>query len=122
MTQQATFVEESIDRVQNAVRSFEGEFEKLQKEFGKRRKQFRRDTQKQVKKIRADLRSRPLVKRAESLRSDAAKQLDSGVDSVLSLLRIASRSDVEKLDRKLGQINRKLNQMEKGGRHTGGSA
>ncbi|MCK5366819.1 MAG: hypothetical protein KAR22_27770 [Gammaproteobacteria bacterium] len=122
MTQQATFVEESIDRVQNAVRSFEGEFEKLQKEFGKRRKQFRRDTQKQVKKIRADLRGRPLVKRAESLRSDAAKQLDSGVDSVLSLLRIASRSDVEKLDRKLGQINRKLNQMEKGGRHTGGSA
>ena len=112
MTQQATFVEESI----------EGEFEKLQKEFGKRRKQFRRDTQKQVKKIRADLRTRPLVKRAESLRSDAAKQLDSGVDSVLSLLRIASRSDVEKLDRKLGQINRKLNQMEKGGRHTGGSA
>ena len=122
MAQQANFVEESIDRVQNAVRSVEGEFERLQKQFDKRRKQFEKETQKRVKRFRADISKRPIVKRAESLRSDAAKQLEGGVETILSTLQIASKSEVQKIDRKLSQINRKLGQLEKNRRHNGASA
>ncbi len=122
MAQQVGFVEDSIDRVQSAVRSVEDEFERLQKQFGKRRKQLEREAQKRVKQIRTEIRKQPLVKRAESLRGDARKQIETGVETILATLQIASRGEVQRLDRKLGQINRKLSQLEKGKRHNGASA
>ncbi len=122
MAQQVSFVEDSIDRVQSAVHSVEDEFERLQKQFGKRRKQFEREAQKRVKQIRTEIRKQPLVKRAESLRGDARKQIETGVETILATLQIASRGEVQRLDRKLGQINRKLSQLEKGKPHNGASA
>ena len=113
MAVQESIVEESIDRVQNAVRSFGDDFERFQKRFEKRRKQLEKDTQKRVKRLRAEFEKSPFVKRAEDLRSDATRQIGSGVDRVLARLQIASRADVRKLDRKLGQISRKLSQIEK---------
>lgn len=110
---QANFVEEQIDRVQTAFDSVQDEFEKFQKQFGKRRKQFEKETQKRVKRLQGELRRNSLVKRAESFQKDATRQIESGVDRVLSTFQIASQSDIKKLDRKLGQISRKLNTLEK---------
>jgi len=110
---QVSFVESGIDRVQEAFRSVESRVEKLQKDLGKRRRQLERDAQKRVKSWRTELRRSDLAKRVEGLQKDARKQLESGVDNVLSSLQIASQSDIKKLDRKLGQISRKLNALEK---------
>jgi hypothetical protein len=107
------FVEDGIERFQSAVRSVESEVQKVQKRFEKRRRDLERRAQKRVKQLRSDIRQSPLVKRAESLREDTSRQLESGVDNVLAAFQIASKSDVKKLDRKLNQINRKLKELEK---------
>lgn len=113
---QQSFVEDGFDRVQEAFRNAGGEIEKFQKELAKRRKQFEKDTQKRVKKFQTDLRKQPIVKRVETIQKDATKQVENAVDSMLSALQIASQSDLKRIDRKLSQLTRKLNAIEKTGK------
>ena len=113
MAQQESFVEESIDRVQSAMRSVEDEFEKIQRNIQDRRKNFEKQTRKQVKRLRSEFRKNPLVKRAEEIRADAVNQIESSVDSLLDWLPVASRADLRKIDRKLNQLTKKLKSLEK---------
>jgi uncharacterized coiled-coil protein SlyX len=113
MAQQESFVEESIDRVQSAMRSVEDEFEKIQRNIQDRRKSFEKQTRKQVKRLRSEFRKNPLVKRAEEIRADAVNQIESSVDSLLDWLPVASRADLRKIDRKLNQLTKKLKTLEK---------
>jgi 23S rRNA pseudoU1915 N3-methylase RlmH len=128
MAQQANFVQEGVDRVREAVSSIESDFQRVQKRVEKqlnarrksiekqvkaRRKNIERRTQKQVRRLRTELKKNPYVKRAQGVMDDATKQWESGVDSVLGALQVASRRDVTRIDRKLNQINRKLRDLEK---------
>ncbi len=113
MAQQESFVEESIDRVQSAMRSVEDEFEKIQRNIQDRRKSFEKQTRKQVKRLSSEFRKNPLVKRAEEIRTDAVNQIESSVDSLLDWLPVASRADLRKIDRKLNQLTKKLKTLEK---------
>jgi len=108
-----SFVEESYDRVQDTVRSWGDELEKMQKEFNKRRKRFEKDAQKRVKRVRGEIRKSALVKRAEALQKDATKQIETGVDTVLDRLQIASRSDVKRLEKKVAKLSKQLRDFEK---------
>ena len=121
---ETNIVESSIDRVQEAFRNVEDGFDKFQKDLAKRRKRVEKDAQKRVKQLRTDLRKNKLVKRVETLQKDTvkqietlqkdtAKQIESGVETLLSTLQIASQSDLKKIDRKLGQLSRKLREIEK---------
>ena len=65
------------------------------------------------KNLEKDLEKSALVKRARKLRKDASKQVESRIDDVLGTFQIATSSDVKKLERKLGQINKKLKELEK---------
>ena len=123
MEQQANFVQEGVDRLREAVASIEG-IERIQKEFKARRKSiekqvassrknFEKKTQKQVKRLRNELRKNSYVKRAQSVVEDATKQFEQGVDNLLEVLNIASRRDLSRIDRKLNQISRKLRDLEK---------
>ena len=108
-----SFVEEGFDRVQEAFKNAGDEIEKFQKQFDKRRKRFEKDTQKRVKQLRTDLRKQPIVKRVEKVQKDASKQFENAVDTMLSTLQIASQADLKRIDRKLSQLTRKLNAIEK---------
>jgi ElaB/YqjD/DUF883 family membrane-anchored ribosome-binding protein len=128
MAQQANFVQEGVDRVREAVSSIESDFQRVQKRVEKqlsarrkaiekqvkaRRRNIEKRTQKQVRRLRSELQKNPYVKRAQGVVDDATKQWESGVDSVLGVLQVASRRDVSRIDRKLNQINRKLRDLEK---------
>lgn len=153
MPQQTSAIEEGYDRLQEAFESIGDEISSLQKRALKQRKTLEKDTRKRVTKIRKDIRTSDLVKRAEKfqselekdiransyvkrarkfqheverdienneyvkrarkLRKDASKRFEQRMDGVLETFQIASSSDVKKLDRKLGQINRKLKELEK---------
>jgi len=107
------FVEESYDRVQTAFRSWGDELEKFQKQMDKRRKKFERDAQRRVKQVRSEFRKNPLVKRAEGIREDAEKQIENRFDDVLGFFQIATRADVQKLDRRLAKLTKRLKELEK---------
>jgi len=113
MSEQVSFVEEGIDRIQNAVDSVEEEFQKLQKNVLKRRKSFEKEAQKRVKRVRAELRKNPVVKRAQSVRKDLNHQFEEWTDGLFGVFPYARREDVTKLERKVSQLTKKLNQLEK---------
>ena len=110
---EANFIEEGMDRIENAFKSIEKDLKRLQKRADRRRRQFERQAEKRVKQLQTDLRKSPVVKRAEGLRQDAVKTVEGQVNSLLSNLRIASQADLHKLERKVAQLNRKVRELEK---------
>ena len=114
MEQRAKFIDEGIDRFQGAWSSLEDEFGKLQKNLQKRRKDFEKQTEKQVKKFEKS----PVGKRIATFREDAQKQIGSNVESMVGLLQVASRGDLKRLERKVSQLGRKLTALEKAATRT----
>lgn len=128
MAEQTSLMQEGVDRFREAFESLD--LDRLQRQLAQRRKRiekqlasgrktWERRTRKQVKRLQAELSRNSLVKRVQALQEGAARQLEERVDGVLSILRIASRGDVDRLDRKLGQINRKLRDLERTRRSNG---
>ncbi len=130
-----SFVEQGVDRVQEAVRSLDKEFQRIQKQFRTRtrslekrldtqRKAFEKRAQKQIrgaqKQLRG-LRKAPVLKRAEELGNDAARQLESGVETVLGAFQIASKADLQRVDRKISKLNKRLKEIEKANNESAGS-
>ena len=114
MAERATRAKKNgVDRFQAAFQSIDEEVQRLQKQFRSRRKTLEKRTQKQLDRFFGELRKNSLVKRADALRADAAKRIENGVGSVLGILQIASKSDVDRVDRRLSQLNRKLREIEK---------
>ena len=113
MPQQATFIDDSIDRIQSVFKDAEGEIQKFQKRAEKRRKDIQKRAEKRSKDIQKQFRKMPAVKKAEQIRADARKQFDSNVESFMGKLPVASRSDLVKMDRRIKQLTRKLNALEK---------
>jgi hypothetical protein len=129
MAQQASIVQEGVDRFRDAFGSVESEFERIQKQLRARRRSFekqlnssRRDLDKRARKVRADIRRSSTMKQIERWRKDATKQLEQGVDSILGALQIASKSDVQRIDRKISQLNRKVKEIEQRRKRSNGQA
>ena len=142
-TEQASFVQDSVDRFNDAyrstTRSIDANVQRFQKQLRTRRrkleKQFndgRKNLEKQVESSRKtfekqtrkqvnELRKTSFVKRAEELRKDATKEIESRVDTFLGFFNIASRSQLDRIDKKLSQLTRKLNAIERGKRMNGSS-
>jgi len=131
MAEQTSFVREGFERVSSAFERIPDELQRVQREIQKRRKTFerqlagsRRDlgkrtreierrTRRQVERVRAEIRRLPIARRVDRLRADAEKALERGVDAFLGVLQIASKSDLDRIDKKLGQMSRKLKEMER---------
>ena len=58
------------------------------------------------------MRKNTTVKQLESLRKNATQQIEQSVGGVLSVLQIASKTDVQRIDRKISQLNRKLRELD----------
>ena len=119
MAEQATLIQEGVDRVRAAFGSLEDEFERVQRRLRARRRdlekqlrQGRKDLEKRGRKLRADVLASPTLKRLDSLRKDAQRQIEDAADNLLGALQIASKADVERIDRKLSAISRKLREIE----------
>ncbi len=124
MTQQSTLLEDGFDRVQAAFKSVEDEVQKVQKRFESRSEKFSTDANKRIKGFQKELRKYPAVKQAESFQKDLSeqfqarskrveKQIGNSIESVLGTLQIASRGEINKLDKKLNRINRRLKTLDK---------
>ena len=128
---ETSFVREGFERVSSAFERIPDELQRVQREIQKRRKTFerqlagsRRDfgkrtrelerrTRRQVERVRAEIRRLPLARRVDRLRTEAEKALERGMDTFLGVLQIASKSDLDRIDKKLGQMSRKLKEMER---------
>ena len=124
MAQQASVVRDGVDQLRTAVRRVDRQFRRIQRQVETRRKQFgkqvetrRKAIEKRAQRVLArfqrELQRRPLVKRAESLRADATRQLERGVATFLDALPIVTKREVERIDKKIAGLSRKLRELEK---------
>ncbi|GAG51599.1 unnamed protein product [marine sediment metagenome] len=117
MAPQASIVQDSVDRVREAMSSLESDFEKVQKraekKFRAQRKSLEKRTEKQVSRLQSELKKNPYVKRAQSAVDSATKQIEKNVDGLLEALNVASQRDLQRVNRKLNKINKKLSELEK---------
>ena len=101
-------------RIQKLQKQIDVRRKSVEKELSTRRRRLEQRTQKAVDRVVARAQKLPLVKRAAAFREEASRQIESGVETVLGVFQIASRSELERIDRKLSQISRKLRELEKG--------
>ena len=131
MAEPETLSEERESRINEAVQFFDDEFQRIQKELSTRRKSFEKEfaskrktvekrTRKELKRIQSELKKSPIVKRADAVRKDVTKQVETRVDTLLERMQIASRSDMQRINKKLTTLNRRLKAIEDS-RKTNGS-
>ena len=132
MAEQQNSNEARESRIDEAVQFVDDEFQRVQKElsarrksleqeFATRRKTVEKRTRKELKRIQSELKKNPIVKRADSVRKDVSKQVETRVDSLLGLMQVASRADVQRINKKLNTLNRRLKAIEES-RKTNGSS
>jgi hypothetical protein len=130
MAKQANVVQDGVDQVREAVRRVDQGFRRIQKQVETRRRRLAKEVtsrrrliekraQKELDRIQKQIQKQPLVKRAETLRTDATERIERVVSSFLDALPIATKAEIERIDRKVSALGRKLKEMEKG---QGGSA
>jgi hypothetical protein len=133
MAEHETLSEARESRINEAVQFFDDEFQRVQKElstrrkslekeFATRRKTVERRTRKELKRIQLELKKNSIVKRADAVRKDVTKQVETRVDSLLGLMQIASKSDVQRINKKLTTLNRRLKEIEDRRKTNGSSA
>lgn len=117
------FIQEGVDRVQSALKTLDKEYRRIQKEADARLRRVERRAERQIKRLQAGIRrsplAKPLAKRAEDVRrrveearSEAQSMFEGRVEAVLGTLKIATRTEIEKLDRKVALLHRKLQELE----------
>jgi len=132
MTEPETVTEVRESRINEAVQFLDDEFQRVQRELNERRKSLEEEfaskrktvekrTRKELKRIQSELKKNPIVKRADAVRKDVTKEVETRVDSLLGLMQVASRSDVQRINKKLTTLNRRLKAIEES-RKTNGSS
>ncbi len=100
-------------QINTGRKSFEKQLTSSRKSFEKQltssRKSFEKQTRKQVK----DLRQSPVVQEVERIGGEVNRQLEGVFDRLLGVLQIASKNDVDRIDRKLTKLNKRLKDMER---------
>jgi hypothetical protein len=132
MTEHETLSEARESRIHEAVQFLDDEFQRVQKELNERRKSLEKEfankrktvekrTRKELKRFQSELKKNPIVQRAEAVRKDVTKEVETRVDSLLGLMQVASRSDVQRINKKLTTLTKRLKAIEDS-RKTNGSS
>ncbi len=112
-TARANTIDDTIDEIQTRFKKAGKELQKMQKRAEKNRRAFQTRAQKRVEKAQKDLRKIKVVKAAEDFTNDVRKQIETGVDDVMSRMPVASNNEVKKLERKVNSLTRKVRALEK---------
>lgn len=112
-TASASTFEDRIDEIQVRFRNAGKELEKMQKRAEKSRRDFQKRAEKRFQKAQKEFRKNSVVKAAEDLSTDVRKQIEGGVDTIMSRMPVASNNEVKKLERKINALTRKVRALEK---------
>ena len=124
MAKQANVVQDGVDQVREAVRRVDQGFRRIQKRVETRRRRLAKEVtsrrrliekraQKELARIQKQIQKQPLVKRAEAFRAGASERIEGVVSTFLDVLPIATKSEIERIDRKVSALGRKLKEIEK---------
>lgn len=117
MAQQTSRVQGGVDEIRTRIRRIQRQVttqrKALEKELTTRRRAIEKRAQREFARVQKEFARQPLVKRAGSLRAGAQSRFEAGVAGFLGALPLATKGEIDRIDRKLRAIDRKLREMEK---------
>jgi len=102
-----------FDRFNDALRNLDDQMQDLREQFDDRRKDIEKEVRQRADDVQSQLRKSPLYRRAEQVRKDWEEQISSARSSVYDVFGLATKSDIDKLNKKLNTISRKLTDLAK---------
>ncbi len=125
-------LESSFDQIRGAAGRLDHEIRSAQKRAQKRRDRLTRSVQDRaeagfreardradslrdrvVTEFEAALKKNPVVGRVQDLRRNAGARFAGSVERAIAALPVASRREVEKMNRKINRLQRKVRELEK---------
>ncbi|MCP4003420.1 MAG: hypothetical protein GY725_04415, partial [bacterium] len=102
-----------FDRFNDALKSLDEQLTEMRENFDDGRKKFETQINKQRNRVETRIKKTDLYKRTNKLRKDIEGQVESARAQVYDAFGIASKTEIEKLHRKLNTISRKLNEISR---------
>lgn len=121
---QTNVFEQGFDRFQATVRDMDRHVQRVRRELGKRRRSLERELKRRrtdlekravrrIRQLRSELRRNPAYRRAESLQAETRERIEHQIESVLSSIPVASKSEVEGLEKRVARLTRRVRELEK---------
>ncbi len=103
-----------FDRFNDALKSLDEQLQDLRERFDHQRRKVERDVRKRAEKLQARVQESDLYKRAEGARKDLESRVESGRSQIYDVFGIASKHEIEKLNKRLNKISKQLTELSEG--------
>jgi polyhydroxyalkanoate synthesis regulator phasin len=113
MAETASVRRNGFDRFNEALRSLDEEIQELRARVDRGRRRVEGEIRKRADRVRTEIRRTDLYRRADQIRKDIEGQVGRGRAQIYELFGIATKEDVERLNRKINQIARRLAEITK---------
>jgi hypothetical protein len=103
-----------FDRFNDALKSLDEQLQDLRERFDDQRKKLEKEVRKRAEKLTSRIQETDLYKRAESVRKDLEERVDSGRSQIYDVFGIASKHEIEKLNKRLNKISKQISELSEG--------
>ena len=103
-----------FDRFNDALKSLDEQLQDLRERFEDQRKKLEKEVRKRAEKLTTRLQETDLYKRAETVTKDFSERVETGRSQIYDVFGIASKHEIEKLNKRLNKISKQLTALSEG--------
>ena len=103
-----------FDRFNDALKSLDEQLQDVRERFDHQRRRLERDLRKRAEKLQTRVQETDLYKRAEGARKDLESRVDSSRSQIYDVFGIASKHEIEKLNKRMNKISKQLTELSEG--------
>ena len=103
-----------FDRFNDALKSLDEQLQDLRERFDHQRQRVEREVRKRTTQLQERLQDSELYKRAEQGYKDIGSRVDETRSQIYDVFGIASKSEIEKLHKRLNKISKQIHDLSEG--------
>src|SRR5215831_248124 len=103
-----------FDRFNDALKSLDEQLQDLRERFDHQRQRVEREVRKRANQVQERIQDSDLYKRATQARKDIESRVDETRSQIYDVFGIASKSEVEKLHKRLNKISKQITDLSEG--------
>ncbi len=100
-----------FDRFNDTLKNLDDQLQELRDRFDDQRKKVEDQFGQQREKIETQIRETALYQRGERVAQDVGEQIGRGRTQLFEVFGIASKSEIDKINRKLNKLSKRLNEF-----------
>src|SRR5499426_1458543 len=103
-----------FDRFNDALKSLDEQLQDLRERFDHQRSRVEKEVRKRYDRAAERIQETELYKRAERIRKDVESRVDETRSQIYDVFGIASKSEIEKLHKRLNKISKQIHDLSEG--------